>query len=175
MDQTYFNTIEDVRKSGRHLSLEERGMIQALRRQGYSLRSIAAEVGCAYTTVWYELRRGTPEKRGVVAVPHSTPPSVAKKPMRIIARTQESLVRLTTMTANHSSSGWLKKYVRNIGRWIHVWDLLSCIICFNRSRYRVLRRSTTCFGAQNCQYPCSMCRRPWGVNVTANGYARTNV
>lgn len=62
MDQTYFNTIEDVRKSGRHLSLEERGMIQALRRQGYSLRSIAAEVGCAYTTVWYELRRGTPEK-----------------------------------------------------------------------------------------------------------------
>lgn len=64
MEQTYFNTIEDVRKSGRHLSLEERGMIQALHRQGYSLRSIAAEVGCAYTTVWYELRRGTPEKKG---------------------------------------------------------------------------------------------------------------
>ena len=25
MDQSYFNTIEDVRKSGSHLSLEERG------------------------------------------------------------------------------------------------------------------------------------------------------
>ena len=39
-------------------------MIQALHRKGYSLRSIAAEVNCAHTTVFYELRRGTPEKRG---------------------------------------------------------------------------------------------------------------
>ena len=64
MDQSHFNTIEETRKSGRHLSLEERGMIQALHRKGYSLRSIAAEVSCAHTTVFYELRRGTPEKRG---------------------------------------------------------------------------------------------------------------
>ena len=46
---------------GRHLSLEERGMIQALHRQGLSLRNIAAAVGCAHTTVFYELRRGTPK------------------------------------------------------------------------------------------------------------------
>ncbi|WP_353887997.1 helix-turn-helix domain-containing protein [uncultured Mitsuokella sp.] len=45
MDQSYFNTIEETRKSGRHLSLEERGMIQALHRKGYSLRSIASEHG----------------------------------------------------------------------------------------------------------------------------------
>lgn len=64
MDHIHSNTIEDVRKSGCHLSLEERGMIQALHRKGYSLRSIAAEVNCAHTTVFYELRRGTPEKRG---------------------------------------------------------------------------------------------------------------
>ena len=49
MDQSHFNTIEETRKSGRHLSLEERGMIQALHRKGYSLRSIAAEVNCAHT------------------------------------------------------------------------------------------------------------------------------
>ena len=47
MDQSHFNTIENVRKSGRNLSLEERGMIQALHQQGCSLRSIVAEVGCA--------------------------------------------------------------------------------------------------------------------------------
>ena len=64
MDQSNFNTIQDVRKAGSHLSLEERGMIQALHRQGYSLRRIAAEVECAHTTVLYELRRGTPEKKG---------------------------------------------------------------------------------------------------------------
>ena len=35
MDQSHFNTIEETRKSGRHLSLEERGMIQALHRKGF--------------------------------------------------------------------------------------------------------------------------------------------
>ncbi len=55
MDQTYFNTIEETRKPNRHLSLEERGMIQALKQQGYSLRKIAAVIGCAHTTIMYEL------------------------------------------------------------------------------------------------------------------------
>ena len=32
MDQSNFNTIEDVRKAGSHLSLEERGMIQFFHR-----------------------------------------------------------------------------------------------------------------------------------------------
>ena len=38
-------------------------MIQALHRQGLSLRDNAAEVGCAHTTVFYALRRGTPERK----------------------------------------------------------------------------------------------------------------
>ena len=45
MNQFNSNTIEEVCKAGSHLSLDERGMIQALHRQGYSLRKIAAEVG----------------------------------------------------------------------------------------------------------------------------------
>ncbi len=63
MDHIHSNTIEDVRIPGRHLSLEERGMIQALHRQGLSLRNIAAAVGCAHTTDFYELRRGTPKRK----------------------------------------------------------------------------------------------------------------
>ena len=48
MDHIHSNTIEDVRTPGRHLSLEERGMIQALHRQGH-LSNIAAAVGmCSY-------------------------------------------------------------------------------------------------------------------------------
>jgi IS30 family transposase len=39
MDHIHDDTIEDVRIPGRHLSLEERGMIQALHRQGLSLRT----------------------------------------------------------------------------------------------------------------------------------------
>ena len=64
MDHNHSNIIEDIRTLGRHLSLEERGMIQALHRQGLSLRAIAAVVGCAHTTVLYELRRGTLERNG---------------------------------------------------------------------------------------------------------------
>ena len=60
MDQSHFNTIEETRKSGRHLFLEERGMIQALHCKGYSLRSIAAEVNCAHTTVCQRRNRNRP-------------------------------------------------------------------------------------------------------------------
>ena len=35
MDHIHSNTIEDVRTPGRHLSLEERGMIQALLVRGF--------------------------------------------------------------------------------------------------------------------------------------------
>lgn len=64
MEQQHFNTIEEGRKAGSHLTPVERGMIQALHDKGYSLRKIAAEVGCAISTVHYELIRGTPARKG---------------------------------------------------------------------------------------------------------------
>ena len=51
-------------------------MIQALHRQGLSLRRIAAEVGCAHTTVFYELRRGTPMRKSSRG---RAPPYTAKR------------------------------------------------------------------------------------------------
>ena len=63
MDQSNSNTIETSRKLGKHLTLDERGMIQALHQQGYSLRDIATIVGCAHTIVYYEIRRGTPNPK----------------------------------------------------------------------------------------------------------------
>ena len=63
MDQQHSNTFEEPRKRGKHLTLEERGMIQALQRQGLSLRAIAEAVGCAHTTIHYELKRGTPKRK----------------------------------------------------------------------------------------------------------------
>jgi transposase, IS30 family len=62
MDQLHSNTDDNSRKRGMHLSLDERGAIQILNRQGLSLRAIADTVGCAHATVWYELRRGTPQR-----------------------------------------------------------------------------------------------------------------
>lgn len=63
MDRNHFNTDAVVRKSGSHLTRAERGMIQALHKDGMSLRGISKNVGCAYTTVYYELKRGTPPRK----------------------------------------------------------------------------------------------------------------
>ena len=63
MDRNHFNTDEAVRKSGSDLTLAERGMIQALHKEGMSLRGIAKNVGCAHTTVYYERKRGTPPRK----------------------------------------------------------------------------------------------------------------
>ena len=51
------------RKKGQHLQREERGAIQHLKRQGYSNRAIAREIGCSPSTVENELRRGTPPRK----------------------------------------------------------------------------------------------------------------
>lgn len=106
MDHIHSNTIEDVRIPGRHLSLEERGMIQALHRQGLSLRNIAAAVGCAHTTVFYELRRGTPERKASTVVPHSIWQSAVRRHTQRIARTPGRLAKSIMTTANRSSNGW---------------------------------------------------------------------
>ena len=55
MDTPNSTTNEAARKSGKHLTLDERGMIQALQREGKSLRAIAEAIGCVHTTVMYEL------------------------------------------------------------------------------------------------------------------------
>lgn len=106
MDHIHSNTIEDVRTPGRHLSLEERGMIQALHRQGLSLRDIAAAVGCAHTTVFYELRRGTPERKASMVVSLSIWQNAVNRLTQRIAKTPGNLVKSTMTTASHSSNGW---------------------------------------------------------------------
>ncbi len=80
MDHNHFNTLEESRKPGRHLTLDERGQIQALHQQGLSLRAIAKAVGCAHTTIHYELKRGTPARNG----------SRGRKPMYKAARGQDA-------------------------------------------------------------------------------------
>lgn len=116
MDQSHFNTIEETRKSGRHLSLEECGMIQALHRKGYSLRSIAAEVNCAHTTVFYELRRGTPEKRGFRG---RMPQYTAKRGHNAYLKHRKNS-RKPWMTVSHLFNGWPDRFVKSAGRWMPV-------------------------------------------------------
>ena len=63
MDCHYYITELPERKRGQHLQREERGAIQALKRQGLSNRAIARELNCSPTTIGNELRRGTPLRK----------------------------------------------------------------------------------------------------------------
>ena len=63
MDCQDYITEPAERKKGQHLQREERGAIQHLKRQGYSNRAIAREIGCSPSTVANELRRGTPPRK----------------------------------------------------------------------------------------------------------------
>ncbi|HHZ06974.1 MAG TPA: helix-turn-helix domain-containing protein, partial [Clostridiales bacterium] len=59
MDNNNSITKTEERKRGQHLGAEERGIIQGLKRLGYSNRAIAREIHCSPSTVGYELQRGT--------------------------------------------------------------------------------------------------------------------
>jgi IS30 family transposase len=64
MDHRQYTTNESERKPGKHLRLEDRGAIQAMKKLGYSNRKIAKYLHCSPTTVSNELRRGTPARKG---------------------------------------------------------------------------------------------------------------
>ena len=51
---------------GKHLSFEERVIIQLRLKDGYSLRAIARELNCSPSTISYEVKRGTVELYGKV-------------------------------------------------------------------------------------------------------------
>jgi len=63
MDYPHSITDAEKRKNGKHLTDIDRGTIQALNRDGMSLRKIAGHIGCSPSTVLNELRRGTPPRK----------------------------------------------------------------------------------------------------------------
>lgn len=64
MDHTQYTTNEAERKPGKHLTMENRGAIQAMKRLGCSNREIARYLHCSPTTISNELKRGTPPRMG---------------------------------------------------------------------------------------------------------------
>ena len=52
------------RERGKHLNFEDRCTIKVCKKLGFSLRRIADLVNCSPSTVMYELRRGTGERKG---------------------------------------------------------------------------------------------------------------
>ena len=64
MDHTQYTTNGAERKPGTHLTIEDRGAIQAMKKLGHSNRAIARYLHCAPSTISNELKRGTPPGTG---------------------------------------------------------------------------------------------------------------
>lgn len=83
MDYTYSNTTDEIRKKGKHLTLDERGKIEILHKQKKSLRYIASEIGCSASTILYELQRGI--------IPHAC--GRGRKPVYKAGRGQQTYLK----------------------------------------------------------------------------------
>ena len=57
MDSLYSTMNQRIK--GKHLSFEERVIIQTRIKDGFSLRVIARELDCSPSTISYEVKRGT--------------------------------------------------------------------------------------------------------------------
>ena len=55
MEHIHSNTNFTERKRGQHLSLDERGIIQSLKKEGRSNHYIADRLNCSVSTIGYEL------------------------------------------------------------------------------------------------------------------------
>lgn len=64
MDYNQYTTNGAERKPGKHLTMEDRGAIEAMKKLGYSNRAIARYLHCSPTTVSHELKRGTRPRTG---------------------------------------------------------------------------------------------------------------
>lgn len=64
MDYNQYSTNGAERKPQKHLTLDDRGAIEAMTKKGFSNREIARYLHCSATTVANELKRGTKPRTG---------------------------------------------------------------------------------------------------------------
>ena len=118
MDKNHSITILAERKRGQHLGAEERGIIQELKKLGYSNRAIAREINCSPSTVGYELRRGTPIYCG-----HGRRPGYSAKRGAAVYKENRSCCRRPKSVPRDSAFlRWMAGQVRT-----HKWSLDACV------------------------------------------------
>lgn len=119
MDHTYSTTDLTERKRGQHLRAEERGAIQALKKQGFSNRAIARIIHCSPSTVGYELRRGTPEYTGRGRKPGYS----AKRGAAIYKVNRSRCHRPRSFQSDSAFIRWMAQKV--LGK--HRWSFDTCV------------------------------------------------
>lgn len=119
MDCQDYITEPAERKKGQHLQREERGAIQHLKRQGYSNRAIAREIGCSPSTVANELRRGTPPRKS----------NKGRKPGYSARRGEAVYKANRKLSRRHHRICRCTRFLRWVARQFkeHKWSLDACV------------------------------------------------
>lgn len=108
MTKQHSTTIYRERKRRQHLGAEERGVLQALKKLGYSNRAIAREINCSPSTVGYELKRGTLEYSGRGRRPRYS----AKRGSAIYRQNKSRCRRPTIVLRDSAFIKWMVEMVR---------------------------------------------------------------
>ena len=118
MDTINSTTNTAERKRGEHLSSEDRGAIQQLKKLFYSNRAIGREIGCSPSTVGYELKRGTPPYSGRGRKPSYS----AKRGAAVYKANRSRCRRPKTVPRDSAFIRWMVKKVRE-----NKWSLDTCV------------------------------------------------
>ena len=146
MDQTYSTTNLIERKRGQHLGAEERGAIQALKKQGYSNRAIARTINCSPSTVGYELPHDTSEYCGC-----GRKAGFPVKHGKQYTRTCRRCHRLQSIARGSKFIRWMVNMVRK-----HSWSFDTCVgrACREQlllaSEIHCIKLYTICCGRISC-------------------------
>ena len=118
MEQQHSITNFTERKRSQHLRAEERGAIQALKKQGFSNRAIARIINCSPSTVGYELRRGTPTYSGRGRKPGYS----AKRGAAVYKANRSRCHRPKSIPRNSGFILWMVNMIRK-----HFWSFDACV------------------------------------------------
>lgn len=119
MDHQDYNTFENERKRGQHLTYADRGAIQHLHKLGYSNRAIARDLNCSPTTIGNELSRGTPPRKCKRGRP---PEYSAKRGQGAYSSNKSRCHKQYRVNICRNFVDWTAKQVRE-----HKWSLDACV------------------------------------------------
>lgn len=137
MDKEYSIANLTERKRGQHLGSEERGAIQALKKQGFSNRAIARIINCSPSTVGYELGRGTPAYSGRGRKPGYS----AKRGAAVYKVNRSRCHRSKTISRDSAFIRWMVDMIRKHGWSLQIKWEYDIISIWNEVNSKIAKRT----------------------------------
>ena len=119
MGNTYSIIETPDRERGKHLNFEDRCSIKVCRKLGLSLRKIADVVNCSASTVMYELKRGTGERKGNRG---RHPEYSSKRGQKTYEANRSKCHKKSKVTAENPFTEWVINCIRT-----KHWSIDACV------------------------------------------------